>query len=141
MRREKSCGAVIYTGEKEPLWLVEHMRQGHTSLCKGHVEAGETEHDTARREIREETALTVDFLDGFRETISYSPFPGCMKEVVFFLARTESTDTAPQPEEVASLEWLPYEQALAALTYQDDRRILAAARQFLAGRIAPSLRG
>ena len=38
MRQEKSCGAAIYTvRDQETLWLVEHMRQGHTSLCKGHV--------------------------------------------------------------------------------------------------------
>ena len=96
MVHEKSCGAAIYTMRNgETLWLVEHMRQGHTSLCKGHMEAGETEHDTAAREIREETALAVAFLDGFRETIEYSPAPGIMKEVVFFLARAESTDTVP----------------------------------------------
>ncbi len=132
MVHEKSCGAAIYTMRNgETLWLVEHMRQGHTSLCKGHMEAGETEHDTAAREIREETALAVAFLDGFRETIEYSPAPGIMKEVVFFLARAESTDTVPQPEEVASTAWLPFGQALAALTYPDDKRVLTAANAFL----------
>ena len=132
MIREKSCGAVIYAMQGgERLWLVEHMRQGHTSLCKGHVEAGETEHDTACREIREETSLAVVFQDGFRETIEYSPAPGIMKEVVFFLARAEGMDTTPQPEEVASTQWLPFDQAMAALTYPDDKRVLAAAEDFL----------
>ena len=128
MIHEKSCGAVIYAlrgGER--LWLVEHMRQGHTSLCKGHVEAGETEHDTARREIREETGLAVTFHDGFRERIEYSPYEGCVKEVIFFLAEAAGMDTTPQPEEVASIQWLPLDEALAALTYPDDRRILSAA--------------
>ena len=56
MIHEKSCGAAIFVRQDgQALWLVEHMQKGHTSLCKGHVEAGETEHDTARREIREET--------------------------------------------------------------------------------------
>ena len=132
MTQEKSCGAAIYAIQNgQTLWLVEHMRQGHTSLCKGHVEAGETEHDTAAREIREETALAVAFLDGFRETIQYSPAPGVIKEVVFFLARAEGTDTVPQPEEVASTAWLPFDQAMAALTYPDDKRVLAAAKDFL----------
>ena len=135
MRQEKSCGAAIYAArERETLWLVEHMRQGHTSLCKGHVEAGETEHDTARREIREETALSVEFLEGFRERIEYSPAPEVTKEVIFFLARAEGTDTTAQPEEVAAIEWLPFDEALAALTYGDDKRILTAAREFLDGR-------
>ncbi len=135
MIREKSCGAVIFARRGEDiLWLVEHMRKGHTSLCKGHVEHGETEHDTAAREIREETALSVTFLDGFRERIEYSPYEGCMKEVIFFLARADSTEVTAQPEEVSSIQWLSYENALAALTYEDDRRILTAAREYLKSR-------
>ena len=132
MRQEKSCGAVIFAaGDRGPLWLVEHMRQGHTSLCKGHVEPGESEHETAAREIREETALAVTFLEGFRERIEYSPQPGVTEEVIFFLARTESMDTAAQPEEVSAIEFLPFDQALAALTYGDDKRVLAAAAAYL----------
>ena len=132
MIQEKSCGAAIYAvRDGQVLWLIEHMRKGHTSLCKGHVEAGETEHDTAAREIREETGLAVTFRDGFREIIEYSPAPGTMKEVVFFLAEAAGTDTVPQPEEVASIEFLPFDEALAALTYPDDRRVLAAAQKYL----------
>lgn len=132
MRREKSCGAAIFAvREGETLWLVEHMRGGHTSLCKGHMESGETEHDTACREIREETALSVRFLDGFRRTIRYSPYPDCVKQVVFFLARAESMDTVAQQQEVVSIEWLPFQAADAALTYEDDRRVLTAANEFL----------
>ena len=132
MTREKSCGAAIYIKrDGGTLWLVEHMLKGHTSLCKGHVEPGETEHDTAVREIREETGLAVAFRDGFRETIEYSPAPGVMKEVVFFLAEAAGMDAVPQPEEVSSIQWLPLEDALAALTYPDDRRVLTAAASFL----------
>ncbi len=132
MRGEKSCGAVIFARQgRETLWLVEYMRRGHVSLCKGHVEAGESEHDTARREIAEETALSVEFLEGFRERTEYSPAQDCMKEVIFFLARALSMDAVPQPEEVARIAWLPFDQAIAALTYASDRRVLTAARDHL----------
>ena len=135
MIHEKSCGAAIFARRGEDiLWLVEHMQKGHTSLCKGHVEHGETEHETAVREIREETALSVTFLDGFRERIEYSPYPGCVKEVIFFLAQADNMDVTAQPEEVSSIQWLPYEDALAALTYEDDKRILTAAREYLKSR-------
>ena len=135
MLHEKSCGAAIYAlRDGGRLWLVERMQKGHTSLCKGHVEAGETEHETAAREIREETGLAVAFRDGFRQTIEYSPCEGCRKQVVFFLAQAESMDAVPQPEEVAAVQWLPLGEAMAALTYPDDRRVLAAAASFLSGR-------
>lgn len=133
MLREKSCGAIIYTATNGgPLFLIEKMQKGHFSLCKGHVEGRETEHETARREIREETALNVAFADGFRKTIEYSPYEGCLKEVVFFLAQALSTDTAAQESEVAAIFWLPFDRAVETLTFESDRQVLTAARDFLA---------
>ena len=129
---EKSCGAVIFTERgAERLYLLERMRKGHISLCKGHTEPGESEHETAVREIREETALSVEFIDGFRESIQYSPFPGSVKTVVFFLAHAENTETKAQPEEVSEILWLPEDKALQTLSYDSDRDVLRAAADFL----------
>ena len=132
MIREKSCGAAIFIRrDGQTAYLIETMRQGHHSLCKGHMENGETELETARREIREETALSVRFIDGFRRTISYSPYQGCVKEVVFFLAEAESDNVTAQLSEVSSIRFLPIDEALSILTYEDDRRILRAADAYL----------
>lgn len=132
MIQEKSCGAVIYVNQNGELkFLIQKMQKGHVSLCKGHVEAGETEQQTARREIMEETALQVDFIEGFRESISYSPYPGCMKEVVFFLARAKGSRTQAQEAEVAEIYWLDFASATEALTHDGDREILEKAMKFL----------
>ena len=131
MIREKSCGAVIFfRRDGRPLYLVEYMRGGHVSLCKGHVEGQETEHETAVREIREETALSVRFHDSFRRRIEYSPYPDCMKEVIFFLAECETTETEAQECEVSAIRFLPYEEAAAAMTYESDRETLRLAHAF-----------
>lgn len=125
MIREKSCGAVIYTvKDGQVLYLLEKMKKGHISLCKGHVEGAETERETASREILEETALTVRFLDGFRETIEYSPYPGCRKEVVFFLAKADHTRTVPQESEVREILWAAEEDAIRMLTHDSDKNTL-----------------
>ena len=74
---EKSCGAVVFVMHNEcPFVLVEYMARGHVSLPKGHMEEGETEEETAAREIREETNLTVRIDTVFRHEIAYSPRPG-----------------------------------------------------------------
>lgn len=131
---EKSYGAVIYAERNgKRLYLVEWMQKGHCSICKGHVEGNETEHQTARREILEETGLTVAFVEGFRRTIAYSPYENCQKTVVFFLARTESTCVRAQEEEVREIKWLPLEEALEVLTFDADRQTLQAAERFLNG--------
>ena len=128
MQYEKSCGAVIYTVQNGTrFYLVEQMQKGHVSLCKGHVEKDETELQTAEREIREETGLDVEFVEGFRKTIAYSPRMDCMKTVVLFLAYAEHTDARAQEEEVRAIQWLPFENAVEALTF--DRPVKYCGRQ------------
>ncbi len=132
VKKEKSCGAVVYRREKgERLFLIETMIQGHVSLPKGHVEPGETEEETARREIFEETGLRARVDTAFRRTIRYSPRPGVEKDVVFFTAEAQAGDIIPQPEELRKAEFLPLEEALRALTFASDREVLRAAGEYL----------
>ena len=137
MTKEKSCGAVVYRFEKERLFfLVEHMVQGHTSIPKGHVEGNETEEETAIREIREETGLEVRLDTVFRHDIYYSPGEGIMKQVIFFAAEAVSGDMRNQECEVTSLEWLPYDRAIAAMTYESDKDVLSHAAVYLSIRLS-----
>ena len=129
---EKSCGAIIYT-EKDGkrYYLVEQMLQGHHSICKGHMERNETERQAAAREIMEETGLSVEFVDGFRECIEYSPYKDCIKTVVFFLAGAKGTDVIVQKEEVRDIIWLVFEDAMTTLTFDSDRQTLQKAEDYL----------
>ena len=130
---EKSCGAVIYTElNGMRLYLIEQMQKGHRSICKGHMEKDESEHQTAAREILEETGLTVKFVEGFREIIEYSPYENCLKTVVFFLAYTDSMNVVSQEEEIKEIYWLSFDEAMTALTFDFDRATLQKAEQFLA---------
>lgn len=132
---QKSCGAVIYTerGGKR-FYLVELMQKGHCSICKGHVEGDESEHQTAEREIYEETGLSVEFVNGFRETIEYSPYENCTKTVVFFLAYANRSDVTVQEEEVKEIRWLTFKEAVSALTFDSDRETLQKAKDYLKNR-------
>ena len=130
--REKSCGAVVwYESDGERLYLIEEMRGGHYAMPKGHVEAGETEAQTAEREILEETGLHVALDTAFRASNSYSPYPGCRKEVVYFTAQAYSMATTVQAEELRSISWLPYDEAWLRLSYDNDREILRQADTWL----------
>ena len=132
MKQEKSCGAVVYKREKERVFfLIEHMALGHVSIPKGHVEEGETETQTALREIKEETNLDVSLDAGFRNVITYSPYPGVIKDVVFFVAEAVSDELINQECEVSGLEWLSYEDAQKVLTFESDRDTLRKAREYL----------
>jgi len=134
--REKSCGAVIYhkneNGEIKYL-LIKHKNGGHWSFPKGHMEAGETEVDTALREILEETGLRVVVDEKFRFEMEYSPKPRILKKVVFFTAETMSTEVVCQPEEVIDSRWFDYESALMNLTHEESKKLITDAKVHIQG--------
>ena len=126
VKQEKSCGAVVYrkSADKTEVLLLCHRNGGHWAFPKGHVEGSETEKETAEREILEETGLTAKINMGFRETVSYSPKPGVIKEVVYFAATVKSGEHIRQEAEVLELKWLEISVALKTVSYENDRQIL-----------------
>ena len=132
MRKEKSCGAVIYKYIDNELFilLLKH-NLGHWSFAKGHVEDGETEQETAIREIKEETNLDVTINSDFRYVITYSPYEGVIKDVVYFLATTNSDNIKAQQSEISEIKWFKYEDAISMITYEDGRKVLMKAIEYL----------
>lgn len=135
MKQEKSCGAICVkrTAEGPRVLLIRHRYGGHWAFPKGHVEAGETERETAAREVREETGAKIHILDGYREITTYSPGKGVMKDVVVFVAEITGGALRPQPEEVRAVELMTLEEAKKRLTYEADRQLLQKAEPLIDG--------
>lgn len=134
MRYEKSCGAVVFKKEEGiiKLLLLKHNNGGHWGLPKGHVEKGETEQETAIREVFEETGIEVSTLyDKFRYTMEYIPKEGVNKEVVYFVAEGKDSEIKIQVEEVEQVLWLDYKKALEVVTYENTRKLLINAIEFI----------
>ena len=132
MKFEKSCGALIFrkNGDVTEVLLV-HQTSGHWSFPKGHVEQGESEYDTAKREISEETGLEVEFIDGFREVETYSPAKNVMKDVVYFTARPTGGREKPQESEISELCWGKADDAAEVLTFESDAELFGKALCFI----------
>ena len=140
LKTEKSCGAVVFTEEngvrryvlvcgKDRIW----------GFPKGHVEPGETEEQTAVREVREESGADVSLIGGFRETEEYTldqeGKPDVTKQVVYFLGKADGTSFKPQDvSEIAGTCLMDRDEALAAFRYESFRRILLSADRFLNAR-------
>lgn len=136
MKHEKSCGAVVFTRiDGEIKYVLAQASGGHYGFPKGHVEEGETETDTALREIFEEVHLRPSFLAGFREISTYYiPDWDIQKQVVFFLGQYEDQKIVPAENELLSAPLVSYEEAMALLTHEENKRILKAAHDFLSAR-------
>lgn len=119
--QEKSVGAVVFHNNDI---LVEHMKAGHYSLPKGHVEPSDSSEEmTALREIKEETNLDVKLMEGAgTHSICFSPKPGAAKRVVFYIADSNSEETKAQMEEVQDIYWLSPNDAVRTLSHDSDRQ-------------------
>ncbi len=134
MNREYSCGAVVFTRSNgHILFVVVQEKAGAYSFPKGHMEGDETELETARREIFEETGLHPDFLPGFREVDEYdlSEKPGVRKRVTYFLAEYTDKPLIPRQGEIRRIRLLPYDQALRCFKHEGTRSVLTKAQAFL----------
>jgi tRNA nucleotidyltransferase (CCA-adding enzyme) len=133
MNFEKSCGAVVYRVKEGKIkyLAVKSKRDGHWGFAKGHVEKGETEIDTAKREVLEETNIKVRLLDGFRVTKEYYPNENLHKEVVFFIGNSDMYDIKIQEEEVEDYILATYDETFETLTYESDKDVLKKANEYL----------
>ena len=128
---EKSAGAVVFFRGAQIEYLLLFSR--FLGFPKGHIERGEKERESAAREVREETGLEVTLLDGFRETDEYwyrRKDARVHKRAVFFLAQAQHRDSkiSWEHEEMA---WLSFDEAMVRLTYENGRKILIKANEFL----------
>ena len=117
---EKSCGCTVLYREKV---LLIKDTANHWGFPKGHVEPGETEVETAKRETKEETNIDVEIQEDKRYTIEYHTDKGKKKEVVYFLAKKIGGDEKPQEAEIERIRWFNYKDALNTLTY-DNTKVL-----------------
>lgn len=135
MEKEVSAGAIIFRKEKsEILYLLLWYPAGHWDFPKGNIEKGETEIETVRREVYEETGIDdLEFIFGFREKISYYYYRNkkkIYKEVIYYLAKTSKKEVKLSYEHKA-YEWLPYEEAYKRITYQNSKEVLKKAHKYL----------
>jgi 8-oxo-dGTP pyrophosphatase MutT (NUDIX family) len=134
MPREISAGMILFRRTPEPHYLLLHYESGHWDLPKGHIESGEHPEETAKRELQEETGISeIHLLDGYKQTLRYffrQKGIGIFKVVIFFLAETTQSEVTLSAEHVG-FDWLPYDAALARLTFKNSRDLLVKAHEHL----------
>jgi 8-oxo-dGTP pyrophosphatase MutT (NUDIX family) len=142
-QRETSAGGVVYRlHDGHALFLLIRDSYQNWGFPKGHLESGERAEDAAVREVREETGIDDLALRGQIETIDwYFRFRGQLIHKVchFYLMETTQASTNPQQAEgITACRWVSYDDARAAISYANARKVLARAHEMIVGPV-PSL--
>ena len=135
MREQKSAGIVLFrNASNKNEFLLLNYPQGHWDFIKGKVEEGETPHETALRETKEETGISdIEFIDGFEESVEYDfrfKNEDIHKTVVFFLAKTNEKKITLSHEH-NDFVWLEYDDALKKTTFRNAKNVLSKTNEFL----------
>ncbi len=130
---ERSCGAIVYRfiGGELTFLLIKNSRSSNWGFPKGHVERGESNKDTAKREVLEETGIHITILPDFASKSEYTIQGRVEKAVTIFLAKTNDVNTKIQHEEIEDYAWLNYDKAMDRLKFSNDRNMLKNANDFL----------
>ena len=134
-RHDHSAGGLVVRGAE--VLLISTLGGRRWQLPKGHLEAGETPEQAAVREVREETGVTgrillclpaIDYR--YRERGRHL----VDKHVDYFLLAYESGHERDyDPKEVYGAAWFPWDEALSRITFENERRVVRAAREAMDG--------
>ena len=132
---ESSAGAIIFLRKNDTFYfLLLHYDAGHWDLAKGHIEEGETLKETVIREVKEETGIDdLKFIPDFQDKTEYyftSKGKKIFKTNKLFLAETKKEEINLSFEH-KSFVWLPYHKALEKITFENTKKVLKKAMQFL----------
>lgn len=120
------------------LFCVVHHASGHWGFPKGHPNEGESEIETALRELYEETGIIyckIISAEVFLEKYSFKKDDGdYIKTVKYFLGMASSKEMETPLEfkqEIPEFRWLPYGVAKNLLTFPESKGLIDEAFEFL----------
>ena len=122
--RETSYGGVAVRGRD--VLVITPAGKRVTTLPKGGADDGESGEETAAREVREETGVTVTVREPLGDVQYWYRRGGrrVFKTVHFFLCDFVAGSTADHDHEVDDARWIPLEEARTALSFPAERRLI-----------------
>ena len=131
MNYVKSCGVVAYKRiDNINYYLIIKQINNDIGFPKGRMNKDENEVETAIRELKEETNIEVKLNNEYRVQIEYK-IPNALKTVVYFLGEVINEDIIIQEQEVKEAYFLPYNDALNVISYNDTKDVLIEMEKYL----------
>jgi len=131
--RDVSAGGVItrFNGHTMEVVLVGRVRPERWTIPKGTPITGETLEETAMREVREETGLSVRILERLGDITYWFSARGVRhhKTVHFYLLEALGGNTEDHDWENDFVEWVPADEAVRRMSFTSEIGIVEKAIQ------------
>ena len=121
LRKEKSCGCIIIKNNK--VLLVYEKNRNFWGFPKGHMEEGESEIQTALREVKEEVGLDVKIDVNKKYTLNYIINNEIDKTSIFYIATPINENIVMQENEIENIKWCNFDEALNTLTFDNWKEL------------------
>lgn len=135
MKEERSYGIIVVFRGKEDRFLILRHIDGHWSFPKGHKEEGETNKETALRELKEETGITkIDLANLpsiFDEYIYERDREKYHKINEFFIGFAKSDEVVIQEEEISEYRWTTSKKVIEMIQYESAKKIFKTIENYL----------
>ncbi|HTL39645.1 MAG TPA: NUDIX hydrolase [Methylomirabilota bacterium] len=133
---ETSAGGIVYKKDGDQIFIlvIKPARSNRSpedpkwGFPKGHIgdhQIGETDEQSAIREVREEGGVEADIIERLGD-IHYEiqdPKGNIPKTVTFFLMQYRKGDPSQHDHEVEIAEWLPIDQVMDRIFWPTDKEI------------------
>lgn len=125
MVKEYSCGAILFCyDENVRKYVLVQEASGSYGFPKGHNENDETDIETAKREIFEETGIVPEFIPNMKRTIRYKLMNDSEKEVTFFVAKYKDQEFNSTDKTILAIKKFDYKAAKSVLKFNELKNIL-----------------
>ncbi|MGA3150348.1 MAG: NUDIX domain-containing protein [Candidatus Saccharimonadales bacterium] len=129
--REPTAGGIIFrraAGSPTIDILLIQDSRGRWTIPKGHIEETEKASETAQREIREEVGLqemkVLDWLGKINFRYRRDSSLVLMTTEIFLVQALGNTDKVRPEKWMKGLEWLPANEALEKIEYEDIGKLI-----------------
>ncbi len=138
---ETSAGGVVFREQAGAVEIAlaeqvdRNLERRTVRLPKGHLDAGETTQQAARREVLEETGLEAEIVAPL-SSVSYvyeekRKRRRVRKRVDFYLMRQTAGELRPVDGEFDRTFWCSPDEAESLLTFETERQVVSEARGLL----------
>ncbi|MBU6384173.1 MAG: NUDIX domain-containing protein [Verrucomicrobia bacterium] len=136
VQKDESFGVIPLSKTKGrwEVFLIQHNRSGYWGFPKGHAEPNETPQEAAFRELKEETNLELIALvkeEPLQEQYTFiMDRRRVFKQVLYYIAEVGG-EVMLQKEEIHDGGWFSFPEAVARVTHQEGKTLLAQIEKML----------